>query len=313
MIVMTDIGWDRPQDGELRWADEEVLTRALKRTRSAFKQLEATRHRSGVPWVLVDHGNNLIALPRRVAHLLPDNRNIVQGWLNQLREIPPSLGRDAWLISTFRILRVAFGRDDPRLNLMTSEYRTALERSGAQLSEFADERETVTPNPSPNGSVRGSAKILDGRSEMGDLLVQTDLAIEKKHSRSDAPRRDERAPASSFPPPDASDRLRAIFKAMTEVTFLVPGKGEQTIWQNAKRPEALATKLDESCPGVNVPALIGKLGGWTFANPKRSKRDLARFVWNAASREQDNPRSPATQEAYRHGTDLAQKVRGRRK
>lgn len=114
------------------------------------------------------------------------------------------------------------------------------------------------------------------------------------------------------PPKNATPRMLAIYAAMQSETFLVPGKGEQTLWENAKRPVQLAKKLDESCPNVDVATLINKLAGWTVANPKRAKRDLARFVWNAAVKDQDKPRA-AADETYRHGTDLADKVRGTRR
>jgi len=113
------------------------------------------------------------------------------------------------------------------------------------------------------------------------------------------------------PPSDASQRLAAIWKAMQTQVFLVAGVGEQVMWNNVKRPEPLAKKLDDSCPNVDVPGLITKLSGWTFANPKKMKKDLARFVWNAAMREQDNPRSKQpVSSGYQHGSDLAAKVRG---
>lgn len=114
------------------------------------------------------------------------------------------------------------------------------------------------------------------------------------------------------PPRNATPRMRAIYAAMQREAFLVPGKGEQTLWENAKRPIQLAKKLDESCPSVDVSTLIAKLAGWTVANPKRAKRDLARFVWNAAVKDQDRPKAGAD-EMYRHGTDLADKVRGTRR
>jgi hypothetical protein len=95
-------------------------------------------------------------------------------------------------------------------------------------------------------------------------------------------------------PPDASPGLLAIVEAMQRVEFDVPGRGPETIWKNAKRPAQLAANLEKSCPAVDVPALIGKLAGWTVANPGRAKRDLGKFLWNAATREQDNPR-PAGQ------------------
>ncbi len=115
------------------------------------------------------------------------------------------------------------------------------------------------------------------------------------------------------PPSDASPRLVAIWVAMQTHAFLVAGVGEQVMWNNVKRPEQLAKKLDESCPNVDVSGLITKLSGWTFANPKKMKKDLARFVWNAAMREQDNPRAKhPVSSGYQHGSDLAAKVRGNR-
>lgn len=103
-------------------------------------------------------------------------------------------------------------------------------------------------------------------------------------------------------PPDASPRLLAIVEAMQRVEFDVPGKGPETIWKNAKRPGQLAAKLEKTCPAVDIPALIEKLAGWTVANPSRAKRDLGKFLWNAATREQDNPR-PAShfQQQWRGG------------
>jgi hypothetical protein len=91
-------------------------------------------------------------------------------------------------------------------------------------------------------------------------------------------------------PPNASPRLLAIVEAMKRAEFDVPGKGPETIWKNAKRPAQLAANLEKSCPGVDVPALIDKLAGWTVANPGRAKRDLGKFLWNAAIQDQEKPR-----------------------
>jgi hypothetical protein len=115
-------------------------------------------------------------------------------------------------------------------------------------------------------------------------------------------------------PSNASPKLLAIVDAMKRAEFVVPGKGTETIWKNARRPAILAAKLEEACPSVDVPALIVKLAGWTVANPQRAKRDLARFLWNAATKDQDKPRiGGVSEETYRHGTDLADEVRGTRR
>lgn len=118
---------------------------------------------------------------------------------------------------------------------------------------------------------------------------------------------------SKEPPQGASPRLVDIYQAMQNTTFLVPGVGEQSLWDNTKRPRELAARFDTSFPGVNVPQLIQNLAGWTIANPTRAKRDLGRFVWNAATRDQDKPRRPSDDETYRHGSDLEAKVKGARR
>lgn len=113
------------------------------------------------------------------------------------------------------------------------------------------------------------------------------------------------------PPNGATPRLREIYSAMQSATFQVPGRGEQALWDNAKRPAQLAKKLDESCPAVDVATLIRKLAGWTVANPRRAKKDLARFVWNAAVRDQDKPQRQQPNRAQ--NDDLEEKVRRSRR
>jgi len=102
---------------------------------------------------------------------------------------------------------------------------------------------------------------------------------------------------------------------MQTVKFLVPGKGDETMWKNIgnKRGPGLAAKFEDACPGVQVDKLITNLAGWTYANPRKGKRDLGRFVWNAAVKEQDQPKRSPVNDAYRHGGDLADKIQHTRR
>lgn len=158
----------------------------------------------------------------------------------------------------------------------------------------------------------------DQRSGSGDQDQEVGTEVSRREPRAST----DHLPGLSIPnangkgepAPDASAVLLRIVASMKSEKFVVPGAGEQTIWDNAKRPLSLAEKLEDACPSVDVPALIVKLAGWTVANPKRAKRDLGRFVWNIATKEQDKPRiGGVAGETYRHGTDLADKVKGARR
>jgi len=111
------------------------------------------------------------------------------------------------------------------------------------------------------------------------------------------------------PPEGSSYRLKTIYAAMQNVDFNVPGVGDQTMWDNVTKPRKVAENLDKSAPAIDIPKLITKLAGWTYANPKKAKKDLGRFVWNAAIKDQDIPRPTGHNgDDYAHGSDLAAKV-----
>ncbi len=314
ITVMSDMGWDRPPEGQLRWSEDETLIRGIQRTNRAFTVLEHTLHESSkFPWVIMDREANLIILPRKVAHNIPGNPNIVQGWINELKEIPPSMGKDTWTVNTVQVLRTALGRDDKRVKALTESERLSKNRLGADCNRQyspTDSKDTALSNGSGKESQKLS-KDLDHRSEILDLRsgvgggqapsphpatsagAELDLVIDKDKTE---------------PPPNASPRLLAIWNAMQNETFLVPGCPPQTLWQNSKHPREFAEKLDKSAPSVDVAALICTLAGWTYANPKRAKKDLCRFVWNAAIRDQDNPKT-SNQSQPGFGSTLAEKVK----
>lgn len=314
LVVMADLSWDRAPEGGLRWSESEILSRGIERTLSALTALENTQHqRTGIPWVVVDRTDNLIVLPRRVAHQLPANANIVKGWLTELREIPPSMGRDTWIVHAHTSLREAFGREDDRVKLLGEISR------GIKLPQEQSSQEDNSEKG--NGLQNSSETVPETTPEPFRKDLDPDLDIDPDKNRGGGRRS---TPTSqrpllqdeTEPPRGASERLKRIYIAMQTVTFNVPGKGEETLWANAKRPREIAQRLDQTFPGVDIAQLIMNLAGWTITNPTRAKRDLAKFVWNAASRDQDKPRSRPQQqptEEYRHGTDLADKVKRTRR
>jgi len=354
LTIMSDLGWDKPPEGELQWSSEEVLTRGIQRLTQAFAILEGTKHRSDTPWVIVDRNADLIILPRRVSHMMPQNQNIVKGWLTQLKEVPPSYGKDVWVVSTVALMVRQLGKDDRRVQLLKESYQQAVSRLGeSSAHNWALDRAVWGGQGSSSATKKTAVQTVEQTVEQTvskplpeplpkdlDLDVDLDLDTDKglsvgvdqnrKVGRS-TPSADgtdlppaSAAPGEQFnliseqeqsnpqkdpaPPKGASTRLCLIYAAMQGETFEVPGKGEQTIWENASRPRKLAEKLENSFPGVNIPQLISNLAGWTVANPSRAKVDLQRFLWNRARAEQDRPR-PQQTSTHRGEKDLAEKVR----
>jgi len=179
--------------------------------------------------------------------------------------------------------------------------------------------QTVDPIPLEKGQVppleKGHVPPLGSQDQDQDQGSGSGSGKRGGEVRRDPPSLPLGDPGPPPPPPGASDRLRAIYHAMQTVQFTVPGAGEQTMWENIgnKRGVGLAAKLDDSCPNVDVAALVNKLAGWTYANPRKAKRDLGRFIWNAAVRDQDKPARRSDDDQYRHGTDLEERVRSTRR
>jgi hypothetical protein len=286
------IGVFRVPDGyvaeDLQWSSERVS--------KAFDNLSqngwATRNKE-TGWVVICHYLKWNPV---------ENPNQVKSALKQLDATPNSVSEKSLIARTImssceRFPKKLIHEIANRLKTLSETHAETLPKGFPNHQQQQDQDQQQDQEEGGEASRRGG-RIATGGSLPLDL--KSEAPVEKVDGH--------RIPA------DASPRLLAIIDAMKRTEFLVPGKGNQTIWQNTRRPAELAEKLDASCPSVDVAALIVRLAGWSVANPSRAKRDLGKFLWNAATHEQDKPKTGGVSpEAYRHGTDLAAKVRGTRR
>ncbi len=251
----------------------------LKAYREAFQEA------FGKGFVKYDERAQVILIPNFLKYNPPNNPNVLRAWFNVFHEIPNSRLKSEF----FRTLESrceAFGKGFQQAFVEAWRKGTPIQEQDQDQEQEQDQE------------VGAEVSRRDARASTGEL---PGLSIPESNGKGE-------------PSPDASAVLLRIVSAMKGEKFLVPGAGEQTIWDNAKRPLGLAEKLEDACPSVDVASLIVRLAGWSVANPSRAKRDLGKFLWNAATHEQDKPKTGgASSEAYRHGTDLAAKVRGTRR
>lgn len=286
------IGVFRVPDGyvaeDLQWSSERVS--------KAFQNLSendwATRNqRTG--WVVIHHYLKWNPI---------ENPNQAKSALKQL-DITPDTVPEKPLIA-----RTIMGSCERFPKKLTADILNRLQTLSKPIAEtlpkgFRNQHQDQDQEQQQDQEEGAEASRRGGRIATGGSL-SLDLKSEGPPDRVDG----HRIPA------DASPRLLAIIDAMQRTEFVVPGRGKQPIWVNARRPAELAVNLEAACPSVDVAALIVRLAGWSVANPSRAKRDLGKFLWNAATREQDKPKTGGvSSEAYRHGTDLAAKVKGTRR
>lgn len=263
-------------------ASLEALAAEKRWTPKAYR--EAFEEASRIGFAKYDDRTQVVFIPNFLKYNAPNNPNVLRSWHNLFTEIPDCPLKTEFL-QLLRTLCDSFGKG----------FQEAFEEAWRKSMPNQDQDQDQDQEQDQEhwcGGIR-----LTPQPRQPSLLDDTK------------------------PPPGASQTLKSLYLAMQDVTFLVPGKGQQTIWENAKNPRELAQRLDQACPGVDLPDLIKKLAGWTVVNPNRAKRDLAKFIWNNATRDQDKPRATGqnrtagvvAEPSYRHGADLAAKVRGTRK
>lgn len=246
-------------------------------------------------WVEVDRGVGLMLLPRAVLHNPPANVNVLRHWLTALGRVPRSLLRVHWVVGAAEALRERFGRRDGRV--------LALAPVLASLQSRA--RDTAAAEGTQATAVRG---VYRGYAPQEDDHVRA--ALEPARGRrapadpSGAPPAKRRRPAPekvAEAPADFTARQRALWEAFRHERFVIPGAGEQTVWDNVRDPVGLCRRLGgDGYPNVDV-GLVARLAAWTHAHPDRAKVRLDQFLVNRFGATQERggvrPGSPAAQPA----------------
>jgi len=276
-------------------------------------------------WACFDPKAKLVYLPKAVGHELPDNANVVKGWLRVLhREVPPSPLRRAWILGASATFRRAFGSDDSRTTALRNviNYQNKIGTSDGQIPETIEEQQTV---PHTHGETVGgitSNSSSNSRSisrKIQGSLLDTEKA-ETNHNAGGAgsPPAAARLPAGKpeAPPGDFDQRQLEVWEALRTAAFYVPGVGDQTAWENVKDPVRLARQLGgPGYPNVDV-GLVYRLASWTQENRARAKRQIGRFLLNRFSQSQERGGRGGTPQPARSpgrapaSADLAAKVRG---
>ena len=304
--IMEDLGWD--WRGIVQDVPQhEKLIIGLQRTAKAMEELANTKRDDGTPWIQYSDKDRLVLLPRAVLHNLPQNKSIVNHWIKALDEYPDSTLKKEWIKSAYGAIKRTIGKDDDRYRLIKSIHLgrpKGRKKDDAEPSENTKEADTMSlPNMTPSTpetrhgvetisiNSSSSSSISNSMNEEGRAPATPAPAPRSKGA---AKGLDEKSKLTK-PPEDFTDRQAQFFLALLETEFYIPGKGAMTAHAAIKDPVRLARNLGEkdTYPAVD-PGLIKRLGGWTFENKAKAKRDIGRFILNRAraTQEHGGPRTP---------------------
>lgn len=271
----------------LRVSDVDQFRTAIKASTAAIT------HIVDIGWVEHDLTANLFYLPSAVQHNLPDNKNMLWGWIKNLKEFPSSPLIRKWVAGANEAITMAYGRGDSRQQLISYFARVLGGFSTLKVDKYCvvqeekDEAGNVVKKKELPGYYNGyPAGVTDGLLhciQRAEREVRTDGI-----SGSQKPGRKKKLNISKTTdiPENFDDRQKRLWELFLSEQFWVPGHGMQTVFDNVRDPEGLCRKLGgEGFRGVDLD-IIYRLSAWSVDNKGRAKKNLGAHLRNCFSRDQ---------------------------
>jgi hypothetical protein len=336
--LMDDLDW-----GARSGDSTEALISGLQRTKNALDELSSTKRSDGTPWVIYNERERLVLLPRAIYHNLPANPNVVRHWKKTLKEYPCQPLKMQWITVAVEAIRENFGANSSRFKLISEIFeankkafhkpgRNSLENGSANhypnhgentntstiTNTITNSNRSLSSNRSP--SVRNQ-EAKEGVSGADERLPKSTMEKSSRDTNENNAKEKQSRKANETidVPRDFSPRQRAFLHAILCSRFIVRGRGPIPGGHAISNPVELARSLgsENAYPAVDAGA-VERAASWTLANPKKAKKDIARFVTNWVAREQERggTRSltagkypPNSDHAVPFGSNLEQKVR----
>jgi hypothetical protein len=245
------------------WANGDVdqYASAVERVQGAFQTLAA------MGWIEIDLRAEVVLLPQAVKHNPPSNPNVLTQWLNALGSVPPSLLRVHWVRTAAEAVRHRYGKGDARVKVLTTIQQSLKHHARDIATQDSAQRETsgiyVGYQPGDDDHVKEALATWRSGPPKQERPKRTRKAVEKQETV----------------PEHFNKRQRDLWDKFCTVKFRVPGKGEQTVWENVPDP----VRLCENLGGDGFPAvpliLVDRLAAWSSESPK-AKQKLNQFLLN---------------------------------
>ena len=246
-------------------------------TKSVEQAKECVEALAEMGWVEYDLQAELFYLPHAINHNIPDNPNMLWGWLKKLREFPHSVLTIRWLKNTRNTITKALGRDDDRARMIDSVYRSVSQQipKNLEATKKKDGFYNGLPNGLPNvwGNVRVNP-LLTSKSKS-----KTKSKLTPQGGRSELPLRGLGEGGEPKQAPEHfSTRQRDLWALFLTEKFYVPGRGDLTAWEGTSDPVSLCEKLGgEGYLDVDLD-LMYRLGAWTYSHKPKARKNLGSFL-----------------------------------
>jgi hypothetical protein len=249
----------------LRVSESERFLAAVKDAEVSIRKLVA------MGWLEHDLKAGVFFLPHAIRHNAPDNLNILWSWCKNLREYPSSPLTRRWIECALADVTTAFGREDSRYRLLAQISKGL---KGADASNFQTKIEGFYdgyPDGTPDtlSSVVSAIRletVREGERELKSIAKPTEM------------------------PSDFTPRQADLWRLLCSERFYVPGRGEQTVWDNVRDPVALCRKLGGDGFLLVDFGLIYRLAAWSFDQKVKAKRNLGAFLRACFARDQEQAR-----------------------
>lgn len=252
------------------------VSESQKFTRSVNSAVECIKALVKMGWVEHDLQAELFWLPHAVRHNIPENPNMLIGWLKKLPEFPTSPLTWEWVKVARQDLAKALGRDDSRAKLIDAVYRSGLQRLPKEPPYPKKEKGFW------NGYPEGYPNLV------GDLGVNPLLTIKRKSKSKSKVAPDgrdeptlpglEQGKKTKEPPSHFSKRQRDLWTIFLSEKFWVKGRGELTPWEGIQDPVAICEKLGgDGYKEIDLD-LMYRLSAWTFAHKPKTRENLGSFL-----------------------------------
>lgn len=268
----------------LGWLNGDLsgVQAAVDRVRAALQPI------ADLGWVACDVGAELVLLPHAIRRHPPANPNVLTQWIRALRSVPQSVLRAQWVRSAAEALRQRFGRDDARAIAVGTILQSMQQHAQAIDAAEGEQRQAT-------GFYRGYGAGGDDHVSTAIAAWSSGATAEHKPRKSRSPRKAK--PKPEDPPAHFTARQRELWAKFRTVRFIVPGAGEQTVWENVANPVGLCERLGgDGYPNVDA-GLIDRLAAWTHEKPTHAKPRLNLFLINRFGATQERggtrPGSPA--------------------
>lgn len=256
----------------LRWplkvGDSERFHEAIKESEACIKKLVQ------MGWVEHDLRAGLFYLPNAISHNPPDNTNILWSWCRNLKEFPSSPLTRRWLKDALETLTTLYGRQDSRQRLVAQICKSLSTRGTLDVAQYG----TKVPgfyDGYPPGTSDGIASCLS--------TIRLASAQSRTSNGDEPAKKDQK---TQTPAPDFTERQRELWSRFLSEKFWVPGRGDQTVWENVKDPANLCRKLGgDGFMDVDLD-IIYRLAAWSYEKKGKARRNLGAFLRACFARDQ---------------------------